>query len=220
MSKQSFKNPDNVIEKYQVFGNSTLIKSKQLNDFLHTLPSNKIKFKWIITTEKRGTPKEHIHWFITSSRKACNNSLLRDTFKKEFKIEEPKNGELNFVRKVENPYNSIVYLTKEGYPEFVQGFPIQYMKTASRLSYNPKISMSTAIIKLKEELITQTLTPEEYVIAYVKLRKSYKKPDIYWNKQYYVALELTRSNDDIVKEVKKFIAKTDKIRMMDIDYEI
>lgn len=189
-----------VNKTYECHGVSRLLNEVQLRDFAR---SKDYVQKYIITTESRDTPQQHVHFFLQGT-KSCNRTRLREEMKKEFNLTITKNGQLNIDKKVKDVDQCITYLCKEGYPTFVHGYTQQEIKQKTREAYNPKISMTKEIKVLLDQVNKGQLTPLEYTVEYRLVRNKCRKPDPYWKRQYDNAEEIQKTLSEIESEVRLY----------------
>ncbi len=187
--------------KYNLHGVTTMISAVLLSDYVKALP---YAVAYVITTEERNTPKEHVHFYLTSDDRQLNRTRFRKEIKDHFKLEITKNGQFNIDVKVKDPIQCITYLCKEGFPEHVHCFGQAFIKKCSRNAYSKKVSMTTAIKRLQDLLVKEQLTPLEYTVEYRLCRKKYKKPDPNWTRQYENAFEQMKSDDTIREECNDY----------------
>lgn len=190
--------------KYQIHGVTRLLKSTLLSQYLHTVEYVQ---KFIVTTEKRGTDKEHVHFYLESQDRKCNIHRFRQDAKAEFKFPASlKNGDFNLDKRVKDPLQNIIYLCKEGYPEHVHGFSVAFMKECTRSSYNPNVTMTTQLKNNLELFLKGQIEMDEYLLQYRHIRCGARKPDPNWHKQYYNALEQTTSEEDKKTQIRELIS--------------
>lgn len=188
-------------KKYNLHGVTTIINGGSLALYVSALP---YVDAYVITTEAKGTPKEHVHFYLTSDSSKLNISRFRKDTKENFNLVIERNGQFNIDKKVKNPEQCIIYLCKEGFPEYVHNFPTEYMKECSRKSYSKEVSMTTAIKRLQGLLLKEQLTPLGYTIEYRLIRQKYRKPDPHWHRQYENAHELMKSSEVIIAECNAY----------------
>ncbi len=191
--------------KFQLHGVTRLINGVELSKYLQTVEYVE---KYVVTTEMRKTKKEHVHFYLESSKKDLNISHFRKDTKEQFKFEFSKplvNGDFNLDKKVKDPQQTIIYLCKEGYPEHVHGFSVAFMKACSRASYNPKITMTTQLKTNMELFLKGQKDMAEFLLDYRFIRCGARKPDLNWHKQYWNALEQTTSEEEKKEQIQDLI---------------
>lgn len=188
-------------KKYAIHGVTRLINAGQLAQYVRELEWAQA---YIITTESKGEKTEHVHFLICSDSRDCNRTRFRGLLKTKFSLKITTNGELNLDVKVKDQTQCLIYLCKEGYPEYVHGYPTDFVKDCSRKSYSKKVSMTVAIKELMCLVIKGQLTPIEYVIKYRMVRIKYHHPDPYWTRQFENATEMQKTEDQIREEVLSY----------------
>lgn len=188
------------LKKRHLHGVTKLIKAGPLSQLFKKLEYIQI---FVISTESRDTDKEHVHFYLSSDDKKLNRSRVRDDIKRLGDLKVTKNGQFNIDKKVKDPIQTVIYLCKEGYPDYVHGIPIADMKDATRKSYSKKVSMTTAIQNLMKQVIDGLIDAQEYTVQYRLLRIQYKKPDPNWMRQYDNACEIIKTEEIIREEVSQ-----------------
>lgn len=188
--------------KIQFQGVSRVHDPEYLKDLFLQAPEIE---SFLIKTEKVDTPEQHIHFVVESNDAKLNvyrfRKKLKSNLDSDIKI---KNGMLNFS-KVKDWVQMITYLQKEGSPDYVHDIQTDILKFLKERSFEKKkISMTRAILKLKQSLSIGDLDPEEYTVQYRLTRNSYRKPDPHWQKEYERALEQTKDEEQIRYEVREF----------------
>lgn len=201
----------------RIQGVTRLISASSVRTYIKGLCLKNVKY--LIVTEESGTVAEHVHFLIESDDKALNVFNLRKTLKAYIKEagKEPKdtkylNGMLN-ISKVLNIDRMVSYILKHLksikdldnevlYYCWAHGYTKDYLKACLKASFVKKISMTKAIHKLKDTMISDQIGISEYILEYRQLRNRYLKPDPLWRMEMERAHEIKKNKSQMENEIE------------------